>query len=139
MPAVTSAVEIDCPPDKVFAVATDPRRFGEWQSDVMDVEMLDDGVFTTKRRMGGTVQQRIVRNDPPHDWEAESIGGAIQVHASIHVEPLDGGARSRVTFTLDFAGRGVGITLIPLIRLTAAKLAPDSYRALKRLVEEGSR
>lgn len=139
MSALTSAVEIDCPPDKVFAVATDPRRFGEWQSDVTGVEMMEDGVFTTHRKMGGTLQQRIVRNDPPSDWEVESIGGPLQVHASVHVEPLDGGARSRVTFTLDFAGRGVGITLIPLVRRIAAKAAPDSYRALKQLLEEGSR
>lgn len=137
MSALTSTIDIDCPPDQVFAAATDPRRFGEWQRDVAGVEMHDDGVFATKRRLGGTLTQQVVRNDPPHDWAVRGIGGPVRAHASVHVDPLDGGSRSRVTFTLDFEGHGVGVPLIPLVRRTAAKSAPASYRAFKQLLEEG--
>ncbi|MGH9093475.1 MAG: SRPBCC family protein, partial [Acidimicrobiales bacterium] len=33
---IASTVEIDRPPDLVFAYATDPSRFGEWQRGVVD-------------------------------------------------------------------------------------------------------
>ena len=135
MSAFTSTIEIDRPPAEVFAVATDPRRFGEWQRDVVGVRMLEGGVFTTTRRLGGTLTQQVVRDEPPRTWAVRGIAGPVRAHATIGIEPLDDGRRSKVTFTLEFAGHGVGVALIPLIRRQSAKLAPNSYRALKRLIE----
>jgi uncharacterized protein YndB with AHSA1/START domain len=139
MSALVSTIEIDCPPDKVFAVATDPHRFAEWQRDVVSVRMNGTTVFATTRRFAGakrTVTQEITRNDPPRSFAARGLDGPIRAHASIEVEPLDDGARSRVTFTLDFDGQGIGTALIPLVRRQAAKGAPLSYRSLKRLLEQ---
>ena len=53
--------------------------------------------------------------------------------------PLRGGTGSRVTFTLDFEGDGLGIPLVPGVRRQAQKAAPTSYENLKSLLErEGS-
>jgi hypothetical protein len=79
--------------------------------------------------------QQITHNDPPYRWGARGIDGPVRPHATITVEPLDDGARSRVTFTLDFEGHGLGVPLIPLVRRQARAGAPVSYRNLQRILE----
>jgi uncharacterized protein YndB with AHSA1/START domain len=140
MAPLVSTIEIARSPEEVFAFATDPLRFPEWQRDVVSACMLGDTEFTTTRRVSGAervMTQRIVRNDPPRSWAAQGIDGPLRPHATVTVEPIDDGARSRVTFTLDFEGHGLGVPLVPLIRRTAGKGAPISHRNLKELLESG--
>jgi uncharacterized protein YndB with AHSA1/START domain len=140
MAPMVSTIEIACTPEEVFAVATDPRRFADWQHDVVSVRMLGEAQFATTRRISGaerTMIQQITRNDPPHCWAARGIDGPIRTNAAITVEPVNGGTRSRVTFTLEFEGHGIGIPLLPLVRQQAQKGAPNSYRNLKDLLERG--
>ena len=101
-------------------MATDPRRFAEWQHDVVNVRMLGEARFATTRRITGaerTVIQQITRNDPPHGWAARG-DGPIRPNATITVEPVNGGTRSRVTFTLDFECHGIAF---PCYRLHAGR------------------
>src|SRR3712207_5145121 len=136
MQPLVSTIEIGRPPSEVFALVTDPMRFTEWQADVVSVRMLDGARFVTTRRIRGaerTMTQQIVRADPPHGWAVRGIDGPIRPHASVTVEPLDSGRRSRVTFTLEFTGHGIGVPLAPMVRRQAAKGAPHSYRRLKEL------
>jgi uncharacterized protein YndB with AHSA1/START domain len=138
MAPLVSTIEIARPPEEVFAFATDPLRFAEWQRDVVRTRMLGDAEFTTTRRVSGAereMTQRIVRNDPPHKWAAQGIDGPLRPHATVTVEPIDDGARSRVTFTLDFEGHGLGVPLVPLVRRAAGKGAPISHQNLKELLE----
>ncbi len=140
MAPMVSTIEIACTPEEVFALATDPRRFAEWQHDVVNVRMLGEARFATTRQISGaerTMIQQITRNDPPHGWAARGIDGPIHPHATITVEPVNGGTRSRVTFALDFEGHGIGVPLLPLVRRQAHKGAPNSYRNLKDLLERG--
>jgi hypothetical protein len=61
----------------------------------------------------------------------------IRPSATIAIEPIDGGTGSRVTFTLDFVGHGIGVPLLPLVRRQTRRGAPASYRRLKQLLESG--
>jgi uncharacterized protein YndB with AHSA1/START domain len=140
MAPLVSTIEIARPPDEVFAYATDPLRFAEWQHDVVSVRMIGDSRFTTTRRVSGaerTMTQRITHDDPPRSWAAQGIDGPIRPHATISIEPIDGGNGSRVTFALDFHGHGLGVPLVPLVRRQAQNGAPASYRNLKKLLESG--
>jgi uncharacterized protein YndB with AHSA1/START domain len=140
MAPFVATIEVARPPREVFEYATDPTHFAEWQRDVVRVQMLGGGRFATTRRISGverTMAQEITRNDPPHGWAARGIDGPVRPHASITIDPLDGGARSRVTFSLDFEGHGLGVPLIPLVRRQARNGAPVSYQNLKRLLEAG--
>ncbi|HEY6749531.1 MAG TPA: SRPBCC family protein [Mycobacteriales bacterium] len=139
-----STIDIARPPEEVFAYATDPTRFAEWQNDVIRVQVEDGqspGVgcrFTTTRRVGGserTMTQQITAIDAPRSWTARGIDGPIRPHATITVEPLDGGARSHVTFALAFDGHGLGVPLLPLVRRQSQRHAPTSYRNLKKRLE----
>lgn len=134
----SNTIEIDRPPQEVFDFATDPSHFPDWQRDVIRVDMLDEEEFATVRRVVGaerTTLQRITANDPPRHWAAEGVDGPIRPHATITVEPLDDGTRSRVTFTLEFEGVGLGAALLPMVRRAAEKGAPTSHRHLKELLE----
>lgn len=138
MAPLVSSIEIARPPKEVFDYATDPLHFAEWQHDVVRVELLGDAQFSTTRLINGaerTMTQRITSSDPPRTWAAAGVDGPIRPSATVTVEPLDGGARSRATFTLDFVGHGLGVPLAPLVRRLAARGAPDSYRNLKNLLE----
>lgn len=143
MAPFVSHIEIDRPPAEVFDYATDPSRFPEWQRDVVRVRIEGDdppGVgtrFTTTRRIGGTMTQQITESDAPRRWAVRGVAGPIRPHVSIAVAPLDDGARSRVTFSLDFEGHGVGKPLVPLVVRAARKGAPVSYRNLKQRLEAG--
>jgi uncharacterized protein YndB with AHSA1/START domain len=140
MAPLVSTIEIARPPDEVFAYATDPSRFAEWQHDVVRVRLLDGSRFTTTRRIRGaerTMTQQITHNDPPHRWGARGTDGPIRPHATVSVEPIGDGTRSRVTFTLDFEGHGLGVALVPLVRRQARQAAPTSYQNLKQLLENG--
>lgn len=146
MPPIVHSIEIDRPPDEVFSYVTDPLRFAEWQYDVVSVRIEGGpphGVgskFTTTRRIGRaerTMIQEITEINPPTSWAAQGVAGPIRPNANIIVDPLDDGTRSRVTFALDFKGHGIGVPLVPAIRLMAAKGAPRSYRNLKERLESG--
>jgi uncharacterized protein YndB with AHSA1/START domain len=137
-------IDIDRPPAEVFAVATDPLRFPEWQRDVTKARFETGdpagvgAVFATSRRIGGmevSQRQKVTENMPPRRWTARGIDGPIRAHATVAVAPLDDGARSHVTFTLDFEGPGLGRLMIPQVRRMAAKAAPTSHQNLKELLE----
>jgi uncharacterized protein YndB with AHSA1/START domain len=138
MAPLVSTIEIARPPEEVFAYVTDPSHFAEWQHDVVNVRILADSRFTTTRRIRGaerTMTQQITRSDPPRSWAARGIDGPIRAHATVTVEPIEDGTRSRVTFALDFKGHGLGVPLVPLVRRQAQNGAPTSYRNLKKLLE----
>jgi hypothetical protein len=66
--------------------------------------------------------------------------GPIRADVDVNIESLDGGARSRVTITLDFHGHGIGKLLVPLlVHREATKAVPKSCVKLKQLLEQPDR
>jgi hypothetical protein len=96
--------------------------------------------FTTTRRIGRgerAMTQEITRIDAPRFWSARGVDGPIRPSATVTVEALDDGRRSKVTFALSFEGHGIGELLVPIVRRMASKGAPASYRNLKQRLEHG--
>ena len=146
MPPIVHTVEIDRPPDEVFAYVTDPAHFAEWQYDVLSARLEGSrpprvgSRFTTIRRIGRaerTMTQEITEINPSTSWAAHGVAGPIRPSAKITIEPLKESTRSSVTFALDFEGHGIGVPLVPVIRQIAAKGAPRSYQNLKKRLENG--
>jgi uncharacterized protein YndB with AHSA1/START domain len=145
MAPIQSSIEIARRPEEVFAYLSDPRRFAEWQRDVVRVEAEGGrrpglgARFATTRRVGGverTMVQEVTELRPPTSWAVDGVGGPIRPSARVTVEPLDGGASSRVTFALDFEGHGIGRPLLPAVRRQTRRAAPVSYRTLKQRLEQ---
>jgi Polyketide cyclase / dehydrase and lipid transport len=142
MPIVTSA-EIDRPAPEVFAYATDPARFSEWQQGVveghLDTQAPAAGArCVTTRRIGGASRpstSELVQYDPPRTWGVRGIDGPIRAAVDVSVEPVTD-SRSRLTISVDFAGHGVGKILVPLMmRREARKEMPVNMNALKQKIE----
>src|SRR5689334_6762516 len=133
MAPITTSTEVDRPADEVFAYATDPNRFHEWQQGVVDGHLDHDGtpgvgaLCRTTRRIGGanrTSTSELVQLDPPKAWGVRGIDGPIRAVVDLTVEPL-AAHRSRLTIAVDFEGHGIGRLLVPLVvRREARKEMP---------------
>jgi len=152
MTAIVSSAEIERPAAEVFAYATDPTLFSEWQKGVVDGHMdgkTDDAGSPavgsrclTTRRIGGANRpstSELVHIDPPRTWRVEGLDGPIRAMVDVQVEPVTD-ARSRLTITVDFAGHGIGKILVPLVvRREARKEMPENMAALKQRMEASQR
>jgi hypothetical protein len=150
MPPLVTSAEIDRPAAEVFAYATDPARFSEWQQGVVDGYMDGPASDTqttavgakcvTTRRIGGANRpssSELVQIDPPRSWGVRGIDGPIRAAVDVVVEPLTG-SRSRLTISVDFTGHGIGKILLPLmVRREARKEMPANMAALKHRMEAG--
>jgi uncharacterized protein YndB with AHSA1/START domain len=148
-PVVTSA-EIGRPADEVFAYATDPARFSQWQKGVVDGHMDGPAGGTgipavgakcvTTRRIGGANRpstSELTHIDPPRTWGVRGTDGPIRAAVDVLVEPVTG-SRSRLTISVDFTGHGIGKILVPLmVRREARKEMPANMTALKHKMEAG--
>src|SRR3984893_1096831 len=142
-PTIASTV-VDRPAAEVFAYATDPTRFHEWQQGVIDGHLDQPGpaqVGTkclTTRRIGGAsraVTSELTHIDAPRTWGVQGIDGPILATVDVTVEPLTE-TSSRLTIAVDFDGHGIGKLLVSLIvRRQAEKEMPANVEALKRRVE----
>jgi uncharacterized protein YndB with AHSA1/START domain len=150
MPPIVTSTEIDRPAADVFAYATDPTRFSEWQKGVVDGHMEGPGDGTqapalgakcvTTRRIGGANRpstSELVHIDPPRTWGVRGIDGPIRAAVDVVVEPVTD-SRSRLTISVDFTGHGIGKILVPLmVGREARKEMPANMAALKQRVERG--
>ena len=149
MPPIVTSAEIGRPAAEVFAYATDPSRFREWQKGVVDGHM--DGPANggtpavgakcvTTRRIGGANRPstaELVHIDPPKTWGVRGIDGPIRAAVDVLVEPVTD-SRSRLTISVDFTGHGIGKILVPLmVRREARKEMPGNMAALKQRMEAG--
>ncbi len=144
MPPITVSTEVERSAEDVFAYATDPTRFPEWQQGVIDGHMDQPGTpavgarCLTTRRIGGANRpstSEVTHINPPNTWGVRGIDGPIRAIVDLTVEPLTA-QRSRLTIAVDFTGHGIGKLLVPLvIRREAAKEMPTNLAALKQRLE----
>ena len=150
MPPIVTSAEIERPAAEVFAYATDPTRFTEWQKGVVEGHM--DGpaggiqppavgaMCVTTRRIGGANRpstSELVHINPPRSWGVRGLDGPIRAAVDVQVDSVSD-SRSRLTISVDFTGHGIGKILVPLmVRREARREMPENIAALKRLIEKG--
>jgi hypothetical protein len=148
MPPIVAAADVDRPAADVFAYATDPTRFPEWQAGVVSGRLVGDGGgevvgarCITVRCIGGAERpstSELVRLEPPRAWAVRGLDGPIRAAVDVTVEPL-GAERSRVAIAVDFTGHGIGKLLVPLVvRREARKEMPANVARLKERLEAGA-
>ena len=143
-----ASTEVERPAAEVFAYATDPARFSEWQKGVVEGHMDGPANGTpavgakcvTTRRIGGANRpstSELVHIDPPASWGVRGIDGPIRAAVDVLVEPVTD-SRSRLTISVDFTGHRIGKILVPLmVRPQARKEMPANMAALKQRIEAG--
>jgi hypothetical protein len=128
----------------VFTYATDPTRFHEWQTGVIDGHMDQPSTpavvarCLTTRRIGGANRpstSELAHINPPTTWGVRGVDGPIRAVVDLTVEPLTA-QRSRLTIVVDFVGHGIGKVLVPLVvRREARKEMPANLATLKQRLE----
>jgi carbon monoxide dehydrogenase subunit G len=144
MAPITVSEDIDRPADDVFAYATDPSRFAEWQNGVVSghMDQADSPSIGDRcvmvRRIGFTDRTstaELVHVDPPRTWRVHGIDGLIRATVDVTVTAL-GPDRCQVTISVDFDGHGIGALLVPLfIRRQARAEMPGNMAKLKARLE----
>ena len=146
MAAIVTTTEVNRPAEDVFAYATDPTRFHEWQNGVVDGHLdqpdnpaVGTRCFTT-RRIGGANRpstSEITHINPPKTWGVRGVDGPIRATVDLTVEQVTA-QRSRLTIAVDFTGHGIGKLLVPLlVRPEARKEMPTNLATLKQRLERG--
>jgi hypothetical protein len=140
MSPITASTDINRSATEVFAYATDPSRFSEWQKGVIeghieagDAQRVGARCLTTRRIgfVSRPVTAEIIEIDPPSTWSVRGIDGPIRALVDLTVEFL-AADRSRITISIDFQGSGIGKLLVPLIvRREARREMPTNLASLK--------
>jgi hypothetical protein len=144
VPPIIASIEVDRSAEEVFAYATDPGRFSEWQKGVVSGQMdspgapqVGDRCLTTRRigRADRPVTAELVRFDPPHQWGVRGVDGPIRAIVDVTVEPRSD-TSANLTIALDFEGHGIGRLLVPLlVRREARREMPVNVTTLKQRLE----
>ena len=145
MAPISESIEINRRPEDVFAYLDDVKRHGEWQEQIVDVQPEGDQpmgvgkrVRETRRVPGGdrSMTYEITAHDPPRQSSFRVLDGPIRAVGTVSIEPIGDGSRSRLTFTLDFQGHGLGgKVLLPLAKSQARKQIPRDQAKMKVLLE----
>ena len=144
MARIVESIEINRTPEDVFAYVDDLGKRPEWQDGIVSVHLETDGpvrvgtrATDTRRMPGGTreITYEITEHDPPRTSSFRCVTGPVRPTGTINVEPLDGGARSKLTLELDIKGQGVGVLFALLARAGARKEIPKSHQRLKEILE----
>jgi uncharacterized protein YndB with AHSA1/START domain len=117
-------IDIDRPPEDVFALLTDIGRLPEWQASAVSAEAegaLGTGtrIRETRRLLGREfhVVHEVTAFDPPHRFDVQSVEGPLPLTVSHLLEPSGGGTRLEVVGEakpkgmLRFAAGGIAKTV----------------------------
>jgi uncharacterized protein YndB with AHSA1/START domain len=144
MAPIIATADVDRPAAEVYAYATDPTHFQDWQLGLVEGHLDQPGPpqvggkCITTRRIGGAnrvTTAELTRIDPPQRWSIRGVDGPIRANVDVMVDPLTE-TTSRLTISVDFVGHGIGRMLVPLVvRRQAQKEMPVNVANLKREVE----
>jgi uncharacterized membrane protein len=147
MARITESVEIDRRPEVVFAYLDDLGRHKEWDDQIVSTRVETEGPTRVGTRATDTrrvpigkqdITYEITEHDPPSKAAFRGISGPVRPVGAITVEPLEDGARSRVTIELELQGHGLGKLLAPLANRDARKHVPENQAKLKERLESAT-
>ncbi len=142
MVRVELTIEIDCPPEDVFAYLADVSNLPVWQSGVRQAELVGGGepragarIAESRQLLGRDLQTtiEIAECEPPVLLALRALDGPVPFSVRHDLEPVSGGTR------LTVAGEG-DAGLLPgfaagIVARRAEKQFRRDFERLKRLVE----
>jgi uncharacterized protein YndB with AHSA1/START domain len=126
---ITHSVEINRRPEDVFAYLEQLDRYMEWQESLISTRVVAGGPTRVgsrgvdrRRAPGGPrdIPFEVTEHDPPRKLAFRGTAGPVRPLATLTVEPVGDGSRSRVSLELDLKGRGFGKLVAPFARRGAA-------------------
>ena len=144
MPHVVESITIDRPLEQVFALASDPNAWPEWDPAIAEVRV--DGPMAAGlrgvevRTQGGRAFEfpfQVLEFEPHRRFVMEGEGGGLHVRAELRATAHNGATRAE--FEGDFEPRGLLRLMTPLLGQLIAKGARETLRGLKQHCERRER
>lgn len=145
---ITHSIEIDRPPEDVFAYLDQLERHGEWQAEIVSTKVETEGPVAVGtrvrqfRKIAGREQNtsfEITEHEPPRKTSFRGVAGPVRPLGKVLVEPIGEGAKARVSIEFDLVGHGLlGKLIAPLARMQARKSIVDNQNQLKAKLEAGA-
>jgi len=136
---IERSVDINAPPERVWAVMADVERWPEWTESMKSVERLDSGEFGVGskaklhiRRSPNANVWTVTELTPNRSFSWETNSGGVKGVAT-HVIEQDGNG-SKVTLTVDLSGI-VSTLFGPMIAGQSRKNVEMEAEGLKRWCE----
>ncbi len=145
MSPISSSIEIARTPDAVFTYVADVRRRAEWQGAVEEIRVQTPDVvgvglevLETRRVPGGprTFRWRVTEYEPSRSWGFRGVDNPVNAIARMTFAPLDGGARTKASFEIDFEAHGFGKLIAAFARHGANREVPRDLARLKEQLED---
>jgi uncharacterized membrane protein len=147
MARIIESVEVSRRPEDVFAYLDQLDRHKEWDDQIVSTRVETEGPTRVGTRATDTrrvpmgkqdITYEITEHDPPRKAAFRGLNGPVRPVGAVTVEPLDDGARSRVTIELELEGHGLGKVLAPLANRDARKHVPQNQAKLKERLESAT-
>jgi carbon monoxide dehydrogenase subunit G len=126
-------IEIERPPDEVFAFMTDVSHVPEWQAGVKTAERHDGRIEEARSLFGRELHTtlEIVEEEPPRVFTLRALNSPVPFTVRHELEPADGGGtRLTVTADGDVPGFAAG-----LLARRAEKQFRKDFERLKQILE----
>ncbi len=143
MPEASQTIEIDAPPEAVFAVITDFPAYVDFLSEIHSTKVLEDDGVTAAVHYEVEVIKRVsyelkFTREAPYrlSWTLTSSSFMKSNNGSWELEPLDGGARTKATYTVDVEPK----MFVPkaVTKMLVGSALPKTLRQFKSEVESRS-
>lgn len=138
----------DAPPRKVYAALTDLDALSKNIPDVQSAAKVDDRTLQCTVRPGfsfvrGTLKStiRLLETVPDERVKigvtASGIGMGMEIEARLKIDPLDGGARSKLTYEAQVMQRSGLVSAVPagVIAGAAEKTIRDGWEKVRATVQ----
>jgi carbon monoxide dehydrogenase subunit G len=127
-------IEIERPPDEVFAFMTDVSHLPEWQAGVKSAERRDGRIEEARSIFGRELHTtlEIVEEEPPRVFTLRALDSPVPFSVRHELEPADGGG-TRLTVTAD--GDVPGFAAGLLARRAERQFRKD-FERLKQILED---
>jgi uncharacterized protein YndB with AHSA1/START domain len=142
---IEESVEIDRPPEEVFAYVADPEHLPEWSGIVQEVRKEGQGQpqegdrFTTAAKFLGRrfeTPMEVVAHEPPRRHSDRSTGGPFEQEYTFIVEETEGGG-TRLTQVAEGEPAGFFRLVGPLLEMAGRRQFRADLENLKALLEAG--
>jgi len=147
---VETSVHVAAPPERVWAVVSDPRNLPRWDRRVVRVEGVPQGglregaTYTTVLRfmaVRATVRAEVLAWEPPHRAMVRLSGPMVEATVTTTVEPAGGASILRHEVEYRFRGGPLGEVAARSLEIVGGAYLAVRHGALaqKRDAEAGAR
>jgi uncharacterized protein YndB with AHSA1/START domain len=143
VPQYSRTLEVDAPPEAIFAILEDVTRTPEWLKRCTRIENLTGGSIAVGQKLKyhykdgsrtGVMDGEVAAYEPNRHLENRFTDRMMDVSVDFRAEPL-GADHTRLTHTITIDTKGMGKVFTPMIKRQLPDQTMGAMTSLKALAE----